>query len=128
MSLREGTVKRRTSLWASEEWSKHASTPKHFWLNTRTHAHTHTKHPFPSVELSGVAEGEGSDSVCVTVLMLPVEVGVVVGVGHGVAVAVAVVEPSRVVRSKYWLRMSERRKKRKGRWSVWLASTVIFIY
>ena len=75
-----------------------------------------------------MAEGEGSDSVCVTVLMLPVEVGVVVGVGHGVAVAVAVVEPPRVVRSKYWLRMSERRKKRKGRWSVWLASTVIFIY
>ena len=60
--------------------------------------------------------------VCVTVLMLPVEVGVAVGVGHGVAVVVAVVEPSRVVRSKYWLRTSERRKKRKGRWSVRLSS------
>ena len=44
------------------------------------------------------------------------------GVGHGVAVVVAVVEPSRVVRSKYWLRTSERRKKRKGRWSVRLSS------
>ena len=63
-----------------------------------------------------MAEGEGSDSVCVTVLMLPV------GVGHGVAVVVAVVELSRVVRSKYWLRTSERRKKRKGRWSVRLSS------
>ena len=69
-----------------------------------------------------MAEGEGSDSVCVTVLMLPVEVGVAVGVGHGVAVAVAVAEASRVVRSKYWLRTSERRKKRKGRWSVRLSS------
>ena len=55
--------------------------------------------------------------------MLPVGVGVAVGVGvgHGVAVVVAVVEPSRVVRSKYWLRTSERRKKRKGRWSVRLS-------
>ena len=86
------------------------------------HTHTHTTHPFPSVELSGVAEGEGSDSVCVTVLMLPVKVGVAVGVGHGVAVVVAVVEPSRVLRSKNWLRTSERRKRRKGRWSVRLSS------
>ena len=69
-----------------------------------------------------MAEGEGSDSVCVTVLMLPVEVGVAVGVGHGVTVVVAAVELSRVVRSKYWLRTSERRKKRKGRWSVRLSS------
>ena len=54
--------------------------------------------------------------------MLPVKVCVAVGVGHGVSVAVAVVELSRVVRSKYWLRTSERRKKRKGRWSVGLSS------
>ena len=62
-----------------------------------------------------------SSSYSVTVLTLPVEVCVAVGVGHGVAVVVAVVEPSRVVRSKYWLRTSERRKKRKGRWSVRLS-------